>query len=170
MPLSTQSDAHTEIKYVHIDKNMQCIDAFTLSHAHYRYTHTHKHTCQFISLASDKWACQSACLLQTDTVCVLCCECVWAALCGACWAQLITVWSILEPSDVLWDSQHTHTHTHTHTDTHRHTHAGQGSWSAWGHGRGRNKKLLCVVLQASISVERRQVYMSVYTDVWMIQN
>lgn len=79
MPSRAQSDIHTEL--VHTDKNMQYKESkkcfFPRSHT--ADMHTHKHSCQFISLASDKWACQSVCLCQADK-CVCACVCVDACL------------------------------------------------------------------------------------------
>lgn len=131
-------------------------NASTLSH-----THTHTHTS--VHQPSQWQVGLPICLCQPDKLCVCVCgtdECVWAALCGDCWAKLITEWSILEPSEVQWDSPPPH--------------GVQGSWAASGHGRG-SKKLLCIVLQALISVspERKQfkhkyLHSGILTG-WMIQ-
>lgn len=87
-----------------------------------RHTHMHTRTHTHLSVYQlSQWQVGlPVCLCQSDKLCVCVCgtdECVWAALCGACWAQLITEWSILEPSEVLWDSQYTLTDTQTHTES-----------------------------------------------------
>lgn len=118
---------------------MQCMDRKKcFRHSSYTpQTRTHTQTQLSVHQLSQWQVGLPVCLSPSawQTVCV----CVWAALCGACWAQLITEWSILEP---LWCPARLPANRHVHARS-----PGElGCLRPWE----RKKKLLCVMIQAHL--------------------